>query len=230
MKAMIFSDLITSKNSFVQLFCITGLVSIFIAWMTETLVAITGCMAAMIPFMFLFSICAYDEQHGWEQFRLTLPMSRKQVALGRYASMGIITLCSLVSAIVLSVVVGLVIQFCLPNMAQDLKLSEWGITPILSAGLGAQAIVLIAAAITLPLILRYGMTKGIRFIPIILVLALSLGVGFLGNQEEALSLMTLFGGGLNMVVTLLALLFVIAVILFVISAFVSAHLYRKREL
>ena len=46
MKAMIFSDLITSKNSFGQLFGITAFISVFIGFTTDNLITVTACMAA----------------------------------------------------------------------------------------------------------------------------------------------------------------------------------------
>lgn len=106
MKAMVFSDLITSKNSFLTLLGVTVLIAIFIAIPTETLYGSIGACAAMIPFMYLFSISAYDEQNGWERYRLTLPISRRQVAYGRYTSMFIVCVVSLVMAVALGIVMG----------------------------------------------------------------------------------------------------------------------------
>ena len=58
MKAMVFSDLITARNSFGTLLGITLFVSAFIAVGTDTLIAAVACMGAMVPFMYLFSISA----------------------------------------------------------------------------------------------------------------------------------------------------------------------------
>ena len=75
MKAMIFSDLITSKNAFVQLLLISIVICGFLAWGTGEVIVGTAAMATMAPLMYLFSIFAYDEMNGWERFRMTLPLT-----------------------------------------------------------------------------------------------------------------------------------------------------------
>lgn len=83
MKAMIFSDLITSKNAFVQLLLISIVICGFLAWGTGEVIVGTGWQwATMAPLMYLFSIFAYDEMNGWERFRMTLPLTKHQVAYG----------------------------------------------------------------------------------------------------------------------------------------------------
>lgn len=230
MKAMIFSDLVTSKNSFITLFGITVFVSLFIAVMTETLVTAVACIAAMVPFMYLFSISAYDEQNGWERFRLTLPISRKQVAYGRYASTLLIMLCSLALAIILGLITGVVCDTLpIANIPDGLKLSTFGIATIAGIALTVQLIILIACIFTLPLIMRFGMTKGSRIVPIVLVLALSLGIAAAGDTLDV----ALLGSILNNDTTVTLILSVATIILFalyVISALISARLYQQREL
>ena len=230
MKAMIFSDLVTSKNSLASLFGITAFVSLFIAFTTETLVVAVACMAAMIPFMYLFSIAAYDEQNGCERFRLTLPISRKQGAYGRYASMAIISLCSLGAAVVLGIVVGLAAD-ALPagSVPQGLALSEFSIPIILEVAVFTQLIIMIAALFTLPLIMRFGMTKGSRIVPIVLVLALSTSAALFSNSIEPAVIGSFFGDA-NAILLALVVACVIVVTLYVASALLSARLYEQREL
>ena len=49
MKAMIFSDLITSKNAFVQLLLISIVICGFLAWGTGEVIGGTAAMATMAP-------------------------------------------------------------------------------------------------------------------------------------------------------------------------------------
>ena len=205
MKAMIFSDLITSKNSFAQLLGMTLFVAIFIAAGTSTLVTSTACIAAMVPFMYLFSISAYDEQNGWERFRLTLPISRRQVAYGRYASMMAIVLI----ALVVSWLAGMAIGF--------------------AVGVLAEAVIIIAAAVSLPLIMRFGMTKGSRLVPVIMVFAICMGVAFFSSGVDALDLEALISGEFDLMVAV-AVILLAALAVYVISACISARLYEGREL
>lgn len=64
-------------------------------------VGTAAAIAAMVPFTGLFSLAAYDEQNNWELFRLTLPLTRRQVVFGRYASIALLTVGSLALALVL---------------------------------------------------------------------------------------------------------------------------------
>ena len=73
MRAMLLSDLITSKSSSMQMLGISIFVGVFIAMTTGQLVTTVACIAAMVPFVYLFSLSVADEQNGWERFRLTPP-------------------------------------------------------------------------------------------------------------------------------------------------------------
>lgn len=230
MKAMIFSDLITSKNSFATLIGITIFVSAFIAICTETLATAVACTATMVPFMYLFSIAAYDEQNGWERFRLTLPISRKQVAYGRYASMLIVMICSLVVAVAEGLVIGAIAE-ALPagSVAGGLTLAEFEAPLIIEIALATQLVILLAATFTLPLIMRFGMTKGSRIVPVVLVIALSACAAFFSNNIDTLTLRS-FMENVNAQVLILAVTTVVALVLYGLSALLSARLYETREL
>ena len=70
----------------------------------------TAAMATMAPLMYLFSIFAYDEMNGWERFRMTLPLTKQQVAYGRYVSMLIVSVVSMLAAWLISFVFIAIIQ------------------------------------------------------------------------------------------------------------------------
>ena len=230
MKAMIFSDLITSKNSFAQLLGMTLFVAIFIAAGTSTLVTSTACIAAMVPFMYLFSISAYDEQNGWERFRLTLPISRRQVAYGRYASMMAIVLIALVVSWLAGMAIGFVAENFFAEIApRGLFLSEWSPLELFAVGVLAEAVIIIAAAVSLPLIMRFGMTKGSRLVPVIMVFAICMGVAFFSSGVDALDLEALISGEFDLMVAV-AVILLAALAVYVISACISARLYEGREL
>lgn len=231
MKAMVFSDLITSKNSSIQLFGITLFVSVFIAFGTGTLITAVACMATMVPFMYLFSISAYDEQNGWERFRLTLPISRRQVAYGRYASMLIIMLASLAVSFVVGVLIGLVAEAMPAGMVdKGIYLSEWGLQAIFAVGILTQIVILLAAAASLPFIMRFGVTKGSRLVPVVLVLALSFGIAFFTNNVTFLDLSAISGNVESVFAVAIAIAIAVSLILYCASAYLSGRLYEKREL
>lgn len=229
MKAMIFSDLITCKNSFFALFGITVFVGVFISIATETLVTGVAAIAAMVPFMYLFSISAYDEQNGWERFRLTLPISRKQVAYGRYASTFIVMICSFMLACIVGLLMGAICS-ALSGLyiPEGLTLATFGFDSIFCIALATQLIMLVACIFTLPLIMRFGMTKGSRIVPVVIVLALSFGIAFTGNGDGLTFIGDVFANGNT--VLILACITACLIALYIASALISAKLYEKREL
>ena len=232
MKAMIFSDFITSKSSALTLLGVTILVAIFISVPTGTLYAAIGACAAMIPFMYLFSICAYDEMNGWERYRLTLPISRRQVVYGRYASILIVCACSLVVAVALGLAIGLVAD-ALPEsiVPEGSRLSNAGVGEIVGTALLTQVVILLVATLTLPFIMRYGMTKGARIAPMLLIFAVSGGVVLLSNTPIVADAEAFLGGlGMSGMVVLAAIIVVVMLGLYALSALIAARLYEHREL
>ena len=85
MKAMIVSDFAVLRSVLLQLLGICLVVALFMGYVMGA-VDTAAAIAAMVPFTGLFSLAAYDEQNNWERFRLTLPLTRRQVVFGRYAS------------------------------------------------------------------------------------------------------------------------------------------------
>lgn len=229
MKAMVFSDLITARNSFGALLGITLFVSAFIAVGTDTLIAAVACMGAMVPFMYLFSISAYDEQGGWEQFRLTLPLTRRQVAYGRYASMLALTGCAMVLALAAGLLIGAVAGALPAGMVPEglllgVTTPEMLVVAVVAVGL----IILLSAAVTLPLIMRFGMTKGTRLVPVVMLLALSAVAGLLGTGVDAIGLDAVLTSGNIMAV--MAVAAVVTLALYGASALLAAQLYERREI
>lgn len=229
MRAMLLSDLISSRSYLLQLLGISAFVAVFVGVMTENLVAIVGCVAAMVPFLYLFSIASCDDQNGWERFRLTMPISRRQVAYGRYASFFVVLMASAIIATTIAMMVGCIVQL-LPEgiVADTVGLDYWGAFELLAAGLSVASVILLASALSLPVIIRFGMTRGARFVPVVVVLALSAVVGFFANNPAIAHLEILLSSS-ESIVLVLAVLVAVVLAIYIASALVSARLYEKRE-
>ena len=113
MKAMIVSDFAVLRSAILQLLGICAIIALFMGYAMGTLVGGAAAIAAMPPFMLLFSLAATDEQNGWERFRLTLPLTRRQVVFGRYASLALVAIGTIVFALALSFLLLGVIS-CMP--------------------------------------------------------------------------------------------------------------------
>lgn len=239
MKAMIFSDLITMRRSLVQLFGITAVVAIVMAVGMETLAPIAPVAAAMIPMMFVFSIVACDEINKWDAFRLTLPLSRRSVVWGRYASLLLVTVASVVFGVVWALVVALAASAFAGGLGENellasLLIESNQLEMICGAGLMGTVAVLLMTAVTLPLITRFGMTRATRFVPLVVLFAVVGLVALLGDggpfadavPQGVQWLMSSDEGFLVLVAGSLG----VSLALYAISALVSERLYAAREL
>lgn len=234
MKTMIVSDFAILRSALLQLAGICLVIGVFMGWAMGSVAGAAAAIAAMVPFMMLFSLAATDEQNGWDRFRLTLPLTRRQVVWGRYASLGLIILgtiafAALVSFAFLAVAAGL----------QDGMLPD-GLTPaenppaaIVGSIVGAVCVISVGMDVALPLIMRFGMTKATRIVPAIVVAALAFGVAFFDGGAVPIAgdlagLVQWLDTGNNYLVAAVAII-VAAALLYVVSAAVAAKLYEKRE-
>ena len=116
MKTMILSDLIVMRRNLIQLFLTCLIITIVISLaMNNTLAVVGGCFGAMIPLLYLFSIAAYDEMNEWQTYRLTLPTTRKDIMIGRYASLLFVALVSALAGIIVSYITGFIIELISPQ-------------------------------------------------------------------------------------------------------------------
>lgn len=232
MKAMIVSDFAVLRSALLQLLGICAIIALFMGYVMGA-VGTAAAIAAMVPFMGLFSLAAYDEQNNWELFRLTLPLTRRQVVFGRYASIALLTAGSLTLALVLGLgiaaVAGLLPTEWLP---ESLSPAENTSEMIVGSTIGGVSVVAIAMAVAMPVITRFGMTKAARIVPVIVVLVVAFAVAFFGSGIQptgVLADLVLWLDTGNNYLFLAAALVAAVALIYVASAFVAAKLYEKRE-
>lgn len=233
MKTMVFTDLLTTKNSLVTLLGLDIILGVFLTFTMQTLIGAAAAMTVIVPLMYLFSIGVYDEMNDWEGFRLTLPITRRQVVFGRYAGLLVVTLVAAALALVVAHIVS-TIGNMMPNAPAYITAAEVGFVEAGLAVLAGIAAVLLAASITFPFLMRFGMTKAIRVIPIAALLLIALVVGALQDSEmirqlNAIDFATLFSGDLGFALAV-ATVCVVLLALYIISSLISVKLYANREL
>ena len=244
MKAMLLSDLIVMRRSLVSLVAACFLAAAIMTVASDSSLAfVGGCFGAMIPLLYLMSVAAYDELANWQVYRLTLPMSRKNAVVGRYASVLLVVLASAVLGVIASYAVGAVVGILAPALAagsgsagepplSTLALSANPADLIWGSAIGGASGALFLGAITLPVIARFGLRKGTRFIPIVGVLfavfAITLfkdGGPLSGFAPEMVR--SLLSGGSEF--ALVAVLAAVSLALYAISLPISIRLYSTRE-
>lgn len=234
MRTMIVSDWTILRPTLLQWAAISIFVAVALGWGMDSMVAAAAAVTGMVPFMLMFNLAASDEQNGWDRFRLTLPITRRQVVFGRYASLGVTIVATVVFVLALSLAY-LAVASLLPSGMLSEGLAPEGNPPslILFGFLVTVFVIMLALDVTLPLIIRFGITRAIRIIPIVVVIGLSIGLGFLGpyiaqGLDSLVEVIQWLDTGFGYVVTSLALV-AIAVALYIASAFIAAKLYERRE-
>ena len=232
------------------------LVSLCIGLGMQTPLAMPATLTCMFFMMSAMGLAAYDQLNHWELFRLTLPLSRRDVVLGRYAAiatfgltgmvvgfagallcMGVASVVGLVAALVATAVVSAV---GLPGEVSEAfafdpdMLSVMAVVTCFTLLIGS-----VVASVVTPLYFRLGQTRATQILPTVIVLLFVVPVVVLGNSgmlDDGIPGMELVSATLEaldtpagMAVGCVALVALSAVAL-AISAAVSLKLYERREL
>lgn len=200
----------------------------------------TSMLPGIIFMMGMFSLSNsashYDEQSDWAAFRLTMPVSRRDVVLGRYlfvvAGTLIASLFVAVAACLLSWMGG---ASLLPEVVANVVRLD---ADMIQAGVFAlafcSAMGFVTASVSMPVFFKCGQTKATQWLPFIMmflgVAPLMVG-GFMGEEaimamQQALSFAETPEGLTSFTVG--ALIF--GAVCYAVSALVSLRVYKAREL
>lgn len=237
MLAMVKCDFTATKSYLSQIVVITIVIAFLIWFGTGQLVSGLAALAAMLPFMYIFSIAAYDELNGWERFRLTLPITRRQTVLGRYVSILLVVIASDVLMLAFACLAYLVATLLPQFPATESVLASFSLGAELSHAILVSAIMLAVAAVSMPPFMRFGMTKGVRFVPLLMIMIIVGVLYMVGVSEDAMVqalpfLETLLVPSANEVWASLGMsgiAFAIAFVVYALSALLSVKLYEKRQ-
>ncbi|MDD2483961.1 MAG: ABC-2 transporter permease [Eubacteriales bacterium] len=204
MKGLLIKDLINLKKQGM----IIGVLIVFYAvlgfWTHDS--SMMGAVMAVLAAMMPITSMAYDEKAKWDKYALSMPVSRRDIVLGKYL-LGI-----LFSAVVFIVNIAFNL---IVNNGESLKEIA-----LLSGALSGLALVYMA--LVMPVLFRFGVEKGRLLMMMLLFGATGLIVYFSTNSESLPSAQTL-----NLAAKLSPSI-VIAVLL--TSFLLSSKIYEKREL
>ena len=196
------------------------------------------CMFFMMSAM---GLAAYDQLNHWELFRLTLPLSRRDVVLGRYAAIVTFGLTGTVVGVVAALVATAVVSAVgLPGEVGEAfafdpdMLAVMAVVTCFTLLIGA-----VVASVVTPLYFRLGQTRATQILPTAIVLLFVVPVVILGNSgmlDGGIPGMELVSAALEaldtpagMAVGCVVLVALSAAAL-AISAAISLKLYERREL
>ena len=184
---------------------------------------------------------AYDEQNNWGLYRLTMPVSRRDVVLGRYGvivTLGLLgMLAGFIATIALSLIAGVV---PLPgDLSSSLGLTRDNVQAMVFSCAVCTIIGSAVASIETPVYFRLGQTKATQWIPMIsvflfigpmVILGATGGLdNFAGIADAVRGLFAFIETPVG-VVTSMAVAIALACIILGISAAVSLKFYEQREL
>ncbi len=242
MKAGFLIDFLTMKNTQKQLLITALIVTIGVSIAVGSPMMMVCMFTAMVPMMSIFTGLAYDERNGWETYRISLPIARRDVVMGRYLNLIVASLVSFVIMFamiwLLSIIVSIIPfpQIVTTAFATD---SE-GFLELAIAGILVMCLLLLVASIVLPVTFRFGMTRATRILPVVLVIIPVVGVSMLSSTgfdittafPSVLSFFIDEGGNPiigNVILTLVLIIVVVLAINF-ISFLIAARLYERKEL
>ncbi len=224
-----------------QLIALGILVSACIGLGMQTPLAMPATLTCMFFMMSAMGLAAYDQLNHWELFRLTLPLSRKDIVLGRYAAIVTFGLIGMVVGVVVALVIMTVVATIgLPGEVGEAFAWEADMPGVMSVVTCFTLLIgAVVSSVVTPIYFRLGQTRATQILPTIIVLLFVIPVVILGNSgmlDGGIPGMELLSGALEaldtpmgMVVGCVILVALSAVAL-CISAAISLKLYEKREL
>ena len=237
MKAAFLCEFTTIRSALLQMAVIYLIIGVVVSIAMESSIAMVDCIAAMTPFLVVFTLSGYDDANGWERFRACLPISRTAIVLGRYA----IVLLSSIAMAAFAVIVALVLAQLAPFLPLADGAAEGLVTQsdpltLISSALAGTSITLLVTALILPFVLRYGMTKAMRIVPVAIVLLFVVAVPLIGDVLADLAStgwmadFVAFANDARNLLVVMAAIAIAVLVVYAISCAAAARLYRRKEL
>lgn len=234
MKTMIISDLLLWKDSIVRIIALYLVIGIVFALFGENPWMAGAMVSCMFGIGSALSGPVSDEKNDWSAGRLCLPISRKDVVIGRYASTTIFMLIAVVMGLLATGVTCAIAMVVFPDGGICELLAEGDVIPaaILSCTFSL-AIVAFTAGVYYPLSFKMGNKKALRLVPAFIALLCILFFLLIDQAPQ------LFGGTifelfesdfLNTVYPVIIGFVAFYVVAMAISCIISVKMYETREL
>ncbi len=187
MMRMVKMELVVFGQYLKQLFFSILFMAVCFAAGTGNTSALPGIIFMMGIFSLSNSASNYDEHNGWAAFRLTMPVSRREVVLGRY----LFVLAGALSESLLVAAAALVLSMLgqasmLPEVvARVVRLDADAMQVGLFTLAFCSAVGFVIASVSMPVFFKFGQTKATQWLPFIMLflgVAPFMIVGFMGGE------------------------------------------------
>lgn len=182
MKRAYLIELIIFRDYGKQLLPLGFLVAALVCCGTKTILA--GPSIITIMYFMMGTMCAatYDEQNDWGRFRLTLPLSRRDVVLGRYGAIVTLGLGGMAVGLLAAFAISAVAHAVeLPGeLSQALALDDGALSAMTLSTASSLLIGSAVASIVTPIYFRLGQTKATQLLPMFIFVIFNLPLVFSG--------------------------------------------------
>lgn len=211
----------------------------------QSIVSAPGILTMMLFMMGSMSAAAYDEQNRWGLFRLTMPVSRRDVVLARYGvilTLGVLGAVAGFAAVVVLMAIAGAIE--LPSdLSAALAFNQSNALGMVFATMFCMVMGATIASIVTPIYFRLGQTRATQYIPMIVVILFICPFVVLGGSGMLSEGSVQLEGVVRMLADVLSFIetpagvatFSVAALVFTlavlgISSAISLKLYARREL
>nr|WP_073293376.1 ABC-2 transporter permease [Parolsenella massiliensis] len=136
----------------------------------------SGCV--MTALLVASSLCGYDDRIGWFRYRSLLPFSRRELVVGRYATVLLVSLATSAALIAIAAFAEAIPGAAGLGLETDSPLTH------VYAIVASEGIGLLVVSIALPLYFRYGVMKGVRFVACIGAIVSAVVVGAVSKRVD----------------------------------------------
>jgi len=201
MKGLLIKDILNFKKQWLVMLFLLIFYSVFAVLNDSP--EMVGFMMVLLSLILPMTAFAYDEQSKWDRYALSMPVSRTEIVLSRYLF--------LLLLVVLLSLFAFFLNFCM-GVAPGEAFSSTALFSALS---------LLMGAVSFPVLFRFGPEKT-RLLMVLVILIPTVGLMLLERAGLLPEELPAFGD-------LLPFFLPAALLLFVLSFFLSVQIYKRKE-
>ncbi|MDO4538856.1 MAG: ABC-2 transporter permease [Coriobacteriales bacterium] len=231
MLSLMYADWVIIRKTFLRYLLVTLIVTSPIVAMSNSEselsagVAVAAMVVMMITIYLAQGLFAVDEAGDWDQFRLTLPTTAREVVRGRYAFAALV----IVGTMVMGTVLGVLAQWFVGVLHGAVAVPR-GLATIGLVALGAGLVAFVLLALEMPIVFNLGINKARLAFVAPFFLCLLFTVEPVRNAViPVLNSLESFAKSLGSPAPLFAVAAVVAAVLYLVSMRISEHLYANRD-
>lgn len=212
MKGLVLKDFYNMKSTLLMLCGVLIFIGAMAVSKGENFASSISVVLVMLPVAIVTNTFGFDEKVKWENYAITMPITRKDIIKSKYITLII----SVIAATAFITIVNIFIQVLSSRIIFS------GIVETISFGF---SVGIIFSAIIIPIVCKFGLEK-MRILLMLIVVIPCLIIAYL--QDNVNQIKTLFN--LNVLINYgVYIIPVIAILLCFISYLISVKIYEKKE-